>query len=197
MTEVPQFRVFLKDNERFKSLNDKFPQGIICCDFIDLNEGTNDPINMVLLVDINRLVGSDHVLLDDVFKSIYTGTIDTEGTAIPYIPLSMIKTVTDLEGAEISTTSFISSKFLVENARKFEEINFSLNGGSLHLLIMGLQQALFVSPNSEPSLNDCFLTIVCELINKITKGDVALNELYYYGFPCEYMEAAKEKLNIE
>ena len=197
MTEVPQFRVFLKDYERFQSLKDKLPEGIICCDFMDLNEGTDDPINLVFLVDINRLLGIEHVLIDDVFKCIYTGTIDTECTSIPYIPLSMVKTVKDSQGEEISTSSFISSKLLVENARKFKEINFSLNGDSLHVLIMGLQQALFIEPNSTPSLNDCFLTVACELIEKITEGNIALNELYYYGFPCEYMAVAKEQLHLQ
>ncbi|MGK7886423.1 MAG: hypothetical protein AB4057_17590, partial [Crocosphaera sp.] len=81
-----------------------------------------------------------------------------------------------------------------DNLSRFPTIGMQIDGHTIHLLISGLQQALFIEPDKESSMNDLFLSITIWLIKKLSNDDSKLKEAYVTGFPCEYITQARELL---
>ncbi len=194
MTEAPQFQVFLKYNRRLQRLKDSYPDGLPCCKFM-FRENINNPSGKnVFVVDDNLTDELTRAFIYDAFDirvPPYKGSTKMGKTAIP---LEQAYKVLNSQGKELPLTSFNLSEVLAEKATT-KKIEISLSNEKFNDLILGLQQSLFVDPvETMPSFNDRILALTCELIEIITEGKFEEKEVYYYGFPCEYLKTAKKLL---
>ncbi len=197
MTEALQFRVFLDEDKVDNYIFSMFRKGIPCCDFFALDGDQIVPKNFVFLVDQDKLIGSKIVLLEDAFKSIHTGTWDTEGTSIPYIPLNVVRRVMLPKGETPTLWKLTTEWILGNNASKIEEINWKTSGIQVHILILSLQQALAYKINENLPFNHLFLAQALLLIKAITDNDSDLKKMYLYQFPHKYHNAARKGLFSE
>ncbi|MDJ0843044.1 hypothetical protein [Crocosphaera sp.] len=86
---------------------------------------------------------------------------------------------------------------MTNHAKKVVDINTFIDGQLAHILIMGLQQALFIENESEPKLNDYILKLAVKFIDALAMGNSTLKECYLTGFPCKYLKTARDQLHLE
>ncbi|CCQ69520.1 hypothetical protein CWATWH0402_5688 [Crocosphaera watsonii WH 0402] len=71
---------------------------------------------------------------------------------------------------------------MVENASKLKNLTLQVDGNAIHLLIIGIQQALFIEPQKDLSINDLILPMAVDLIKRLTKDDEALKKGIFNWF---------------
>ena len=148
----------------------------------------------VFVVDESQLESTELNELSKVLcdsRSVYL----TNGKRVNYwIPKDKVIKVIDSEDFGGNTRFLEQAWLLTENASKIKEIRAEFDGNAIHLLIMGLQQALFIEPTGETSINDLIFPVAIDFIEKISNEDKNLKEAYIVGFSCEYISQARKLL---
>ena len=111
-----------------------------------------------------------------------------------WIPQEKVLKVTDINQPCLTDNVLDECFLMVENASKLKNLTLQVDGNAIHLLIIGIQQALFIEPQKDLSINDLILPMAVDLIKRLTKDDEALKKAYLTGFPCEYIVKARELL---
>lgn len=194
MTEAPQFRVFLKEGCYPEKLVKLFPDGIPCDDFYPLDIGKAIPKKFVFRVDHPLCSVEQYQVLFECCDIDEKSDFLTDDDHPFIIPWDAVKTVTDCYGNTPSLKLLKQSWQLIDNAKKHTLTMNRIEGSLAHLIIMGLQQALFISPQQETDLNPKYVMLAVELIEVMSKGNQDIKEAYLIGFPCEYIDQAKALL---
>ncbi len=188
MEKVPQFRVFLKYNRRLQSLKDKFPDGIPCLEFLALDRSKIVPKKFVFVCDEELTDEAERAFIYDAFNLTvphYRGANKVGRTAIP---LTEVIKVVDFQG-KTPPLELLKQFWIINNqVFKIEKARFELSGPNIHILIMGLQQALLIEPDGEPNFNDFFVGQACSLIKLVTENNPILKGYFIDAFPYEYQD---------
>ncbi len=194
MTEAPQFRVFLNDEYLPLSKQLRLPNGILCKDFFSLNPDDDCTENFVFLCEFNSLTTEQKLLIYRVFGLKNSPQEKDESLWVPLIPWHAVKTVTDCYGNTPSLKLMRQAWILSNHVSRLDDLEIKLNGEVGHVVLMGLQQALFIDSSSGPSLNPMLFELSIHLIKQLSQGNEILKEYFTTGFPCEYMNQAKAAL---
>ncbi len=197
MTEAPIFRVSLPDSPTNAVFNKIFPDGVPCKDYHADDYNESIPKNFVFEIDY---AFCNEFQIKKIFAELGEdqeyGQLDLEHHPY-YIGFEEGMKVTTDSGKEWSLEILKQSWIMTNHAKKHNLTFPNLNGEVVHLLIMGLQQALFVEPTEEPLMNQNILMLAVRFIESISMGNRYLKEVYLTGFPCEYMAVAKEQLHLQ
>lgn len=194
MIEKCNLTVFL-DPEKVKDIDlSLYPGGIPCQTYLALGDAESPPANWIFLVDEDELdVTQNYQLYNKYGESRLLNTDKKEFEDL-FIPFDDVAKVIDWEGIERDLDYIKECWLMSRNAKNIKSIHFTFNGETLHILIMCLQQSLFLSPAEEINLNQFLLPMAVDLIDEITADDRTLKEAYLKGFPCEYITQARELL---
>ncbi len=194
MTETPIFSVFL-DQEKVKDIDvSLYPDGIPCIAYLALDSAELFPKKWVFLVDKDRLKFIQNYWLykkygESEFFDTQKGEMQTFS-----IPFEVINSVLDKDG-DIQDLSLLQTSWILCNhAHKIDKVQADLDGETTHLIILGLQQALFIGASVDPQTNSRLFEIAINFIDSMSMGNNDLKEAYLTGFPYEYMSKARKLL---
>ncbi len=194
MIEKLNLTVFL-DSEKVKDIDlSLYPEGIPCQTYLPLNDNDSSLSSWVFLVDKEQLNLTQNYQLYNKYKESTLLNTDKGEIKTFLIPFDHVSLLIDWQGTERDLEYIVECQLLTNNAKKVKSADLTVNGETLHILIMGLQQALFLSPADEVNLNQVLLPMAIDMINKITSGNPILKQAYLKGFPCEYIAYARELL---
>ncbi|MDJ0582966.1 hypothetical protein [Crocosphaera sp.] len=196
MTEAPLYTVFL-DKEKVKDIDLSFcPDGIPCEAYSALDREYLIPKEMVFLVALDKLNAMEkHILLDKYGESDIFDPIKGDIRSI-LIPFEDVLTAVDSYGNSNDLTIIKQSWMIENNAQKIPLMNLQVDGTAIHLLVVGLQQGLFLDSDNEDSINKLILPIIITFIRKLSKRNSTIEEAYLIGFPDEYVNQARHLLSI-
>ena len=196
MAELAIFNVFLTFNSRLQSFKDTHPNGIPCTDFLEAYDENQKPLGYAFIVDTSNLAAWQIAALKEELcqhKSIY----NKDGIKLTcFIPHTSAFKVFDRNNKEVIINHLNDAALVVKNAASINRIVIDTNGSNVHLLIVGLQQALFIKPNSTPSINDHILTLAVDAIKRIAGDKTDVKRAYLTGFPDDYVNQAREMLLV-
>ena len=185
MTETPNFRAFLDSTKDTIGLRTLFPEGLPCKAYYATDGNNLIPKNFVFEVDYNFC--SDFQI-KKIFRELGTEhehqQLDLEHH--PFcITFDEVSAVEDKQNSILDLFILQKTWILCNHANKVDAIQVDLDGKTTHLIILGLQQALFINSEFDEQTNIRFLGIAIQLINCMSMGDSNLKEAYLTGFPCE------------
>ena len=194
MQTAPNYRVLLTEHKRLKSLEKNHPSGLPCTDFRKVFAFADVKYTLAYIVDKSQFEQWELTLLSECLcnsKPVYL----EDGKRVDYwIPQEKVLKVTDINQPCLTDNVLDECFLMVENASKLKNLTLQVDGNAIHLLIIGIQQALFIEPQKDLSINDLILPMAVDLIKRLTKDDEALKKAYLTGFPCEYIVKARELL---
>ncbi len=194
MTETPIFSVFL-DEEKVKDIDvSLYPDGIPCMAYLALDSAELFPKEWIFLVDKDRLDLTQNYWLYNKYGE--TSFFDPQKGEMQTfsIPFEVINSVLDKDG-DIQDLSLLQTSWtLCNHAYKIDKVQADLDGKTTHLIILGLQQALFIGEDVDPQTNNRLFEIAINFIDSMSMGNDGLKEAYLTGFSCEYITKARELL---
>ena len=194
MTEAPQFRVFLKQFQETPRLNQLFKEGVPCESFYALDADQLIPKTFVFVIDHPLCSLEQYDQLDKFCKINTKHTYLTEDDHPLLILADDVIKVIDPTGNE-GYLELIKQAWIVSNhVSKLDDLEIKLNGEVSHIVLMGLQQALFIDAEPRKSLNPLFFDLAIHLIKDLSQENETLKEYLITPFSCEYINQAKALL---
>ncbi|MGK7956043.1 MAG: hypothetical protein AB4063_12460 [Crocosphaera sp.] len=194
MTEALQFRVFL-DEDKVKDIDlSLFPDGVPCSDFLALDYLETVPNKFVFFVDKDKLDLTQNYQLYQEYGEVEITTFEKGEVKSLFIPVEAVKELIDSYENTPSLKLMKQAWILSNHVSRLDDLEIKLNGEVSHVVLMGLQQALFIDPSSGPSLNPMLFELSIHLIKQLSQGNEILEEYFITGFPCEYINQAKALL---
>ncbi len=194
MTEASLFRVFL-DEKKAKGVKiSLFPDGIPCSDFLALDYDEIIAKNFVFLVDKDRLSPTENSQIYNKYGERQILTMEKGEIKSLHIPIDAVKRVIDVHENE-PPLEIIKQAWIVSNhVRKLSNTGITLNGETAHIVLTGLQQALFVNIEPKKTMNPLFFELAITLIEDLSLGNETIKKYFITTFSCEYMETVKKLL---
>ncbi len=182
METAPKYRIWLNGNPEHDKFREHFPDGVPCRDFFKENDHNPKDRNFVFSLDFEAMTIDQAVCVFPWIDPTNTHIQLTNENYFYHISSTEVIKVIDGIGNECVPMILEESWILVKNARKFEKINMEVDGKAIHLLIMGLQQALFIEPIHELTINDLILPMAIDFIKRLSNGYYHVKEAYANGF---------------
>ncbi len=194
MTEVPQFRVFLKESQDDIGLNSLFPDGIPCNNFFSQDYNNMVPKDLCFEIYYNFC---SEFQIKKIFRSLGEEHEDKQLDLEHHpflIDFDEIKKVIDINDSEISLDVLKKSWIISNHVKKIPEIITTISGETTHAILLGLQQALFVDTPFRSGLNKLFFGITIGMIEQLSLNNPTLKEYFISSFPDDYVEEARKRL---
>ena len=194
MTEVPHFLVSV-DYSKVNSIEPSdFPFGIPCCDFFALDKDNEIPKNFFFEVNLDSLTKEQRTLAVNAFLNKLICNENQEMFPALLIPVDVAEKVIHPNGNEAPLEVMRQAWIVSNHVSKLGDLEIKLNGEVGHIVLMGLQQALFIDVEPRKSLNPLFFDLAIHLIKQLSLGNEPLKEYFMTPFPCEYMNSARASL---
>ena len=194
MLTVPNYRVFFKEDSSLNKFRSKYPNGVPCkyCNK-GFHEISKQP-EFWFYLDENFADCQEFIELAKGAVGYYANVKSGKKDVRFFVSADKVELIVDYNEPCLTDDVLDECFLMVENASKLKNLTLQVDGNAIHLLILGIQQALFIEPQKDLSINDLILPMAVDLIERLTKDDEALKKAYLTGFPCEYIVKARELL---
>ncbi len=196
MTETPLYTVFL-DKEKVKDIDLAFlSDGIPCEAYSTFDREALMPKEMFFIVDKDKLDTIQEHLLNGKYRTSNIFHPIKGDSMSMLIPFDDVSEVVDCYG-NVNKLELIKQSWMIENnARNVPLMNLQVDGTALHLLVIGLQQGLFLDPDKDDHISKLVLALTIKFIRKLSNRNSSIEEAYLFGFPDEYVTEARNLLSV-